>query len=897
MNRLLKNEMRARGLRIGMILALTLMAGLLSASSAAAAFSITGFSMSSTSSVAGAHPDMTTELDFSTLSYEGPFGEPLLIPDGNVRDLDVELPAGLAGDPTAVPQCTQADFVAGTCPAAAQVGLVEAHILDWTGTVWHPILPVYLMEPRNEEETAELAFRWGEITAVRLPISVRTDGDYGLTVHATSIPKGYRGVGGQKLTVWGVPGDPVHDSERVDGYGFPVGPVHLARVPFLTNPSRCDGPLVATARANSYLEPDTYSTATTALPQLTGCEGQPFDAKLSFQPTSTEAGVPSGFAADVTVAQNKNPDGVSAANLRTAKVTLPPGVTITPGGAAGLGACDDADLHIGSTAPSACPDDSRIGEVTIDTPVLPKPIHGEVYLRTPLPGHLFRIAIVADDFGVHMKIPGDVEPDPATGQIVTTFRDAPQLPFSEMLLTFEGGPHAPLSNPSTCGTYTTHAELTPWSSDTPVVSNSSFTIDRGCGQATTFAPRLSAGMDDDVAGSYSAFRLRVTAPSGQQNLSRIQATLPEGALAKLAGVPLCADAQAASGDCPSSSQIGTTTVGAGNGSAPIYVPQPGKAPTAVYLAGPYKGAPYSIVAKVPAQAGPFDLGTVAVRNALLIDPTTAQVTAKSDPLPQILQGVPISYRDVRVEITRPEFTVNPTNCQEQKVTSTLASVTGATASPSSPFAVVGCRELGFKPKLRLALKGRVGRRAHPSLHATLTARPGDANIARAQVKLPKAAFLENAHLDEVCTRVQFAAQDCPASSIYGKAEATSPLVDYPLAGPVYLRSSNHKLPDLVADLRGPGGQPIEVVLAGKVDAVNAALRNTFEAVPDVPVTKFRLSLFGGKKGLIVMSEGFCADPRASIKFTGQNGRHFDSNPKVFGKCGAAGKKTGKGGGR
>lgn len=896
MNRLLKNEIRARGLRIGMILALALMASLLSASSAGAAFSITGFTMSSTSSVAGAHPDMTTELDFSKFSYEGPFGEPLVVPDGNVRDVDVELPAGFAGDPTAVPQCAQVDFVASRCPAASQVGLVEAELIDYPGNVFHPRFPVWLMEPRNEEETAELAFRWLDVTAGQLPISVRTDGDYGLTVHATAIPKGYRGIGGQKFTVWGVPGDPIHDSERVEANGFPVvGPVHLARVPFLTNPSRCDGPLVATARANSYLEPDTYSTATTTLPQLTGCEGQPFDAKLSFQPTSTEAGVPSGFAADLTVAQNKNPDGIGAANLRTAKVTLPLGVTITPGGAAGLGACDDADLHIGSTAPSACPDDSRIGEVTIDTPVLPKPIHGEVYLRTPLPGHLFRIAIVADDFGVHMKIPGEVEPDPATGQITTTFKDAPQLPFSEMLLTFEGGPHAPLSNPPTCGTYTTHAELTPWSRDTPVVSDSSFTIDRGCGQATTFAPRLSAGMDDDVAGNFSAFRLRVTAPSGQQNLSRIEATLPEGALAKLAGVPLCADAQAGSGDCPSSSQIGTTTVGAGNGSAPIYVPQPGKAPTAVYLAGPYKGAPYSIVAKVPAQAGPFDLGTVAVRNALLIDPTTAQVTAKSDPLPQILQGVPISYRDVRVEITRPEFTVNPTSCQEQEVTSTLTSVTGASASPSSPFAVVGCRELGFKPKLRLAFKGRIGRRAHPSLHATLTARPGDANIARAQVKLPKAAFLDNAHIGDVCTRVQFAARACPASSIYGKAEATSPLVDYPLAGPVYLRSSNHTLPDLVADLRGPGRQPIEVTLAGKVDAVKGALRNTFEAVPDVPVTKFRLSLLGGKKGLIIMSSGFCAHPRASVKFTGQNGLASNTSPKVVGKCGGAGKKRSHGG--
>ena len=244
-----------------------------------------------------------------------------------------------------------------------------------------------------------------------------------------------------------------------------------------------------------------------------------------------------------------------------------------------------------------------------------------------------------------------------------------------------------------------------------------------------------------------------------------------------------------------------------------------------------------------------------------------------------------------MSIDRPDFTLNPTSCDPMAITGSATSALGQTAALSQRFQVGGCSRLAFKPKLSLRLKGSVKRSSHPRLIATLTARPGEANIARAQVKLPKAVFLDQTHIGTICTRVQFAADACPAGSVYGKVEATTPLLDYPLTASVYLRSSSHQLPDLVAKLKGPATQPIEIALAGKTDSVKGALRNTFEAVPDAPVSKFRLELFGGKRGLVEMSDGFCADRRATVKLDGQNGKTYDSRPTVRAECKAKGKRS------
>ena len=414
-------------------------------------------------------------------------------------------------------------------------------------------------------------------------------------------------------------------------------------------------------------------------------------------------------------------------------------------------------------------------------------------------------------------------------------------------------------------------------------------IDQGC-DTGGFAPKLVAGSMNPVAASFSPVVTTLTRDTGEQNVSRVSVSLPEGVLAKLAGVALCDGLMAVVGDCPEASRVGSVRVATGPGPSPLWIPQPGKSPTAVYLAGPYAGAPYSLVVKVPAQAGPFDLGTVVTRVALRVDPETTRVTAVSDPLPQFLEGVPVDYRTIHININRSRFTLNPTSCARAAVTAVVASREGATASPSSRFQIANCGRLAFKPKLALRLRGGTKRGGHPALRAVLTTRSGGANIAFARVALPHSEFLDNAHIRTVCTRVQFAARSCPSGSIYGHAKAISPLLDQPLAGPVYLRSSNHQLPDLVADLRGK----IQVVVAGQIDSVNGGIRTTFRAVPDAPVSKFILNMFGGKRGLLENSINLCAErPRANVTFRGQNGKEASLRPQLKSSCGRSHPAPGK----
>ena len=554
--------------------------------------------------------------------------------------------------------------------------------------------------------------------------------------------------------------------------------------------------------------------------------------------------------------------------------------------------------------PVTCPNASKIGAVEIATPLLSSPLKGDLYLasqeQNPFES-LVAIYLVAEGPGVRIKQAAEIELGPE-GLVTTKFDQMPQAPFSNIHFELFGGPRAALRTPPTCGTYSTQATLTPWSGTGAVQRQSSFQITE-CPNSG-FNPNLEAGTQNPLAGSTSSLELRVSREDGTEEVSGISATLPEGVLAKLGSVSLCPDAtiagiptavgtgaaEIAAPSCPASSLVGTTTIGAGAGANAFYT-HAGR----VYFAGPYKGAPYSLVVVTPAVAGPLDLGTVVVRNALRIDPETTRVTAVSDPIPTILHGVPLDLRDLRIEVNRPDYTLNPTSCEPLAFDASLTSATGAVVQRSNPFQAAGCDRLGFRPKLTLALHGPVHRRGHPSLTATYTTRAGDANLARAQVKLPPAAFLDNAHIGDVCTRVQFAADACPTGSIYGHASATSPILGYPLYGNVYLRTNPaHKLPDLVADLRGPSTQPIEVDLAGKTDSVHGALRNTFEFVPDAPVTKFQLQLFGHSKGLIEMSDGFCAHPNASVKLDAQNGRGYDFNPRVKGKCGKGGKHKRRG---
>jgi hypothetical protein len=562
-------------------------------------------------------------------------------------------------------------------------------------------------------------------------------------------------------------------------------------------------------------------------------------------------------------------------------------------------------LGFSDEAPT-CPESSKVASGEIVTPVLRTRLRATVYLASQNANpynSLFGAYLVAQGGGVMIKVPARIDVDPNTGQVTTTFTQNPQQPFESLELHFKGGNRGLLTTPGQCGTYVSTYELTPWSGTPPVKGESEFTLDQNCGQKP-FAPGFKAGSETALAGSFTSFATQVTNEAGAPALRGITVDLPEGLSAKLAGISICPEAalaalptapgtgaaQVASPSCPANSQVGTVQAGAGSGS-PFYV-KTGK----VYLAGPYKGAPLSFAVLTPAVAGPFDLGNVLVRVPVSLDRRTARAHAASDPIPTMLAGIPLELRDVRVLLDRQGFVLNPTDCEPKQASGTIAGEGGVAANVSDRFQVGECAALGFKPKLSLKLKGGTQRGDHPALTAVLRPRPGDANTGALTVALPKSEFLDQSHIGTVCTRVQYDAEACPAASIYGKVSATTPLLDQPLTGNVYLRSSSNKLPDLVTDLHGPANQPIHLEADGRIDSINGGIRSTFEFIPDAPIDRVVLKMKGGKKGLLQNSRNICASTfKASASFTAHNGRTLQTQPQMQARCkGSARKGKGKG---
>jgi hypothetical protein len=829
-------------------------------------------------------------------------------PSENPRDITVHVPPGFVGYPPATSlRCTVAQLStpnknkganeqAPSCPRDSQIGLALLNNKD--------VVAIYNVVPPRGVSAEFGLFYQGVI--IYLQARLRP-GDNGIDIVSERTPDPVQ-ITAFEATLWGVPTDDAYDGIRAEctvllngANGNLCGSIAPEEA-FLRNPTSCGGPLPWSVEINTYQHPEVFHRREAVTPAMTGCDRTPFEPKISLALTDGAAHSTSGLDLDLSVPQENGPNGIAQADVKQAALALPQGFGLNPAAAEGLTACTDTELRLGVGGPAQCPDASKLGTVEVDTPLLDEAVGGSVYLRTqnsqdPESGQMYRLAVVlhSEERGVDVKLPGSLVVNKATGQLTTTFDELPQLPFEAMHLHLKAGPRAPLTTPQTCGNYAAQATLTGWNGKTVSLAPS-FTVNQNC-DAPGFAPGFQAGVADPVAGGYSPFTLRVTRGSGQPNISRIEATLPEGELAKLAGVPVCSDAQAAS--CPASSRIGSVVTGVGEGSSPLYLPQPGKAPTAVYLAGPYKGAPYSVIASVPAQSGPFDLGTVLVRSALRVDPETSQASVESDLLPQIYGGIPVSYRDVRVVVDRPEFTINPTSCEPKKVTGTIGASNGGSAKVSDRFQVSDCAALGFKPKLSISLAGKSRRGGNPALTAVLRMpqKGANANVSRTSVALPGSEFLAQSHIQTVCTRVQYAAgagggAECPKGSVYGRARAFTPLLDYPLEGPVYLRSNggDRELPDLVASL---GGQ-IHVDLVGYIDSnkKTGGIRTTFANVPDAPVSKFVLKMPGGKKSLLENSTNICRGKhRAIVKMDGQNGRVHDSSPLVQAKCGTGAGKS------
>jgi hypothetical protein len=862
---------------------------------------------------AGGHPNVKIRMNWDNSTFhenhEAAPSNPCLCDDPKIATQ--HFPTGFIGNPHATPQCEIVEFSFGRCPPASQVGTVEP--IEGLG-----FAPLYNVQP-HPQEPALTAF-WVPLIQAPVFISLagRTESDYGLDAESSPIFRPIPQFHVLGVELWGVPASPVHTNQRFEppltGFGLCLGgeeycaanhetgaPANVTPIPYLENPTTCDTPLTARMSLLYY----TGGTVEKEMPwpSTTGCQQLTFNPSLTAEPTTNQADTPTGVDVDLRVPQEQNPDTPSPSELRTAITTLPAGFSINPNAADGKTTCSDADTQIGTRNAATCPAFSKVGSVVLDSSALPAPIPGFIYLGDPKPGNEYRIILAASGWGTNFKVVGSVRPDPSTGQLTVAFENLPQSPLTEFNMHFFGSERGLLATPTQCGEYPVESEFVPWDAALlPQHSKSTFTVDAGpngepCPNGPRpFSPRFQGGTANTTAGSHSPLTLEFNRADGDQNLSTLDFTASPGLLASLRGIPYCPEAaiaaamsashsgsaELAAPSCPAASQIGTLTAGAGAGTHQVYLPG------SVYLAGPYKGSQLSVVFITPAVSGPYDLGNVVVRSAVNVNPVTAQVTAVSDPLPQIIGGIPLRLRTVRVKLDRPGFMLNPTDCAPSSLGASLGGSEGASAALQTPFQVANCASLPYKPVLGLRLTGGVNRRGHPAIHAVLHTNPGEANTRSAVVTLPKGEQVDIAHLKTVCTRVQFAANACPPGSLVGEAQARTPLLDNPIGGNVYLRSSNHKLPDLVVKLRGQ----VDFELAARIDTTKGgSLRTNFESVPDAPVSAFALNLFGGKRGIVINSESLCGKARrAMVKMAGQNGARVTREPKLQVSCGSKGKR-------
>lgn len=872
---------------------------------------------------AGSHPfQLTTTLALNESSE--PTNPPAL-----AKDVQLDWPPGLIGNPLPFAQCDEAEFstivngAVNLCSANSAVGVASVTFVLHGGSVETESVPVFNLVPAPGEPAR---FGWEvDKAAVYVDSAVRTGSDYGVVVSIHNITQLVSFLS-SRVTIWGVPGDSRHDNARgwscVNAGAFiqedeslpPCASVGQTQPPpFLTLPTSCTGPLQTTVQADSWKDPTPLAplAASEPIPSLNGCDRLPFSASLSVAPDVQEASTPTGLTVHVHVPQEVSLDakGLAAADVRDTTVALPEGIAVDPAGAGGLEACSEAEIGYlpgaskppeqlrftsGLPAPREapaepfCPDASKIGTVSITTPILAHPLEGYVYLaaqnENPF-GSLVASYIVAEEkkSGVLVKLPGEVSLNQQTGQIVSTFLNTPQAPFEDLEIHFFDGERAPLATPAHCGTYTTNASFTPWSGNAPVNASSSFEITSGpshspCpGSSLPFAPSLTAGTTNNQAGGFSPFTMTMSREDGNQSLKSVQLHLPPGLSGVLTGVTLCGEAQANAGTCGPESLVGETTASVGLGGEPFSV-KGGK----VYLTGPYEGAPFGFSIVTPAVAGPFHLGQVVVRAKLEVDPHTTAVTVTSDSsgpyaIPPSIDGIPLQIKHVNVTISRPGLTFNPTNCSPLAITGTLSSIEESSSTVTVPFQATNCATLKFAPKFQVSTSGKDSKANGASLSVRLSypsaSLGAQANIARVKVDLPKQLPSRLTTLQMACTAARFEANpaSCPSASIVGHARAITPLLPVPLEGPAYFVShGGEAFPSLIMVLQGYG---VTLDLVGTTFISKAGITSsTFKTVPDAPVSSFALILPQGRFSALTALGNPCTSKLAMpTEFLAQNG--------------------------
>lgn len=925
-----------RRLALGVGVAAVTGLGSLAAASGAQAFAITDFKAGVLTNAddetayfqtAGGRPPFgVTDFTFQT---DGE-GEPV----GNAKNLRIDIPQGLAPNFPAIPTCSDAQLSAKTCPADAQIGVQR---LDVRGTIpllgvallptrqsIHVRVPIYNME-RAPGQVARFAFNPEQAPSSDLldpgagPVQIIggvRNSDYGLFFTISDLPSD-PAVVRSSLVFWGVPGADSHNAERgqarVDLPGLEGtllaalahqssgGNVAVSNkdTAFLTNPTSCAGVQTSHVWAESYAGEQITSSYTTPV-GVDGCGEVPFapSATLgSSAPLVRDSPLPLSVHLKVPQSQTA---ARGTAHVKRIAVTLPEGATINPSAGNGLEACTDAQFGKGTEAPISCPGASNVASVKITSPLLDGPLNGSAYIGAPQPGNRYRLFVNADGFGITVRLVGTVVPDPATGRLTAIFDDNPQLPFSDFELQFKGGPNAVLSSPLTCGQYGGVTTYSPWSGTAPVDAGTALDVS-GCANGFPFEPAVAASTATTTAGAYTPLSLGLGRNDGSQTLSGLGITLPPGQTARIRDLDQCSDAQANSATCPAETQIGTVTTKAGSGSNPLTLT--GK----LFFTGAYKGGAFGTVATVRAVAGPYDLGTVVVRQSLRIDPYTAQVSIESDPLPQVFEGVPLRLREMAINLTKPEFTRNSTSCATGKVQFALRSGQGGEAAREANLPTSDCAKQKFSPKLKLEFRNRkqMGKNKHPQVRATMTQENEQAGLKSAKVTLPKSVALAAANAGGLCEVAQAAADKCPKNSIVGSAQAVSPILNRTLKGPVYFvkgertdPKSGRKiatLPTLQVALRG------EVTIIARAETAvdkKSRLVTTFPALPDAPITRFTMTISGGKRGIIATTRNLCkaskSQRRGVVSLRGYHGKATKTQkPLISTACKSAKKKSSK----
>ncbi len=868
---------------------------------------------------AGSHPyDLTVAWSLNDVLTEKLNGTPSTndVPaGGEARVLNVNLPPGIVGDPQAVPQCPREVFdeyfAEKTCPADTQIGDEQANL---GGPGLPDIIPVYNLVP-PPGVAAQFAFILAG-NPVFLDSGVRSGGDNGITTHVNNIPQ--RHITFNTTTIWGIPDEASHDVERcyTGGAGdesiqeciekIPTSSSSSASAkPLLTMPTSCGGPLEftgellgtwqdedLTAPLGRYFESDGKGVPV----GLSGCERlQPFKPAVSIAPDTSYADTPAGLSVTVTMPLGLNTESLETPNLKNTTVVLPEGIVINPGQATGLVACQPSQEALGSEpdgevnerAPS-CPAASKVGTDEIESPLLRSRLNGDVYVLQSNPPDL-RLMIAASGDGVNLKLVGNVHLNEQTGQLTTTFDETPDFPFTNFKLNFSGGAQAALATPTGCGVYESTADFVPWSSPFigDALDSSRFQITDGpdasaCVSPMPFAPTMTAGAITDQAGGFTDFTMLLQRGDEQQRVKTLSFKTPEGLLGMIAKVPVCPEAQANAGTCSSASQIGHTVVGAGPGPFPFYIPQASAPPAPIYLTGPYKGAPFGLSIVVPLIAGPFNLGTEVVRARIEVDRHTSQITVITDPLPQIVKGVPADLRSIDAVIDRPEFMFNPTSCAPMSFSGTATSVEGASAPLASHFQMGSCQALKFQPNFKVSTAGKTSRADGASLTVKIVYPTGNlgfnqassqSNIASVKVDLPKQLPSRLTTLQKACPAATFEANpaNCPPASIVGHARALTPVLPVPIEGPAYFVShAGEEFPNLIIVFQGDN---VTINLVGSTFISKAGVTSsTFKQVPDVPIGTFELNLPQGKYSALAANVNLCKTTlKMPTAFTGQNG--------------------------